>query len=189
MGHPVGNVHVDAVDSCRGNLAHSLHVDSPPLGRKRADPDIFVAFFDPECRAPAEERFLSRDFLLQPVGMIFGHRMRRLIGVGGNALRTRDVHKSVIAGFVSSLGNGLNSLQFLCWIKEAFVATGNVVIDFDPGDVVGFGVADDLCGVSSVQRISGDANVVRPILSGGKIVTSERNHACAQSDDADDLQS
>ena len=43
MGHPVGNVHVDAVDAGGRDLAHALHVLlAPGLGVGR-DPDILVA--------------------------------------------------------------------------------------------------------------------------------------------------
>ncbi len=35
VGHPVGNVDVDAVDAGGGDLAHALHVDLAPLGSRR----------------------------------------------------------------------------------------------------------------------------------------------------------
>ena len=50
--HPIRNVHVDAVDARRGDLAHALHVDLAPFFCVRTDPDVLVARTYPERRCP-----------------------------------------------------------------------------------------------------------------------------------------
>ena len=71
MRHPVGDVHVNPVDSCRGDLTDSLHIKFPPLRRQRTDPNIFITRSDPESRARTENGRLTLDIALQPAGMVF----------------------------------------------------------------------------------------------------------------------
>src|SRR5262249_48318660 len=59
VGHPVGNIDINAVDSGSGNLPDALHVDPAPLGSVGTYPDVFIPLLDPECRSPAKNRRLS----------------------------------------------------------------------------------------------------------------------------------
>ena len=59
MRHPVRNVHVDAIDSSGGDLPDSAHVNLAPFRRVGTNPDILVAFGDPECGARTEDSGLT----------------------------------------------------------------------------------------------------------------------------------
>ena len=133
--------------------------------RKWRDPDILVALANPEGAAAAEQRGFAGHFSLQPVRVILGHAVRAGRRFGGNAFRARDVYESVVAGGVSLLGNCVNGLQLLAGIQKAFVSARNVIVYFDPEDVSVGGPADDLIRVVEAQAVTGDADVVRPVLA------------------------
>src|SRR4029077_16003672 len=96
VGHPVGNVDVDPVDAGGRDLTNALHVYFAPLCCVGADPDVFIAFLDPEGGAAAEDGSLTSDLALQPIGMILGQGVRSLISVRRNALGARDIDESVV---------------------------------------------------------------------------------------------
>jgi hypothetical protein len=49
-----------------------------------------------------------------------------------------------------------NSFQLLFWIKQAFVSTGNVVVDFDAVNAAGFCLTHDRICIANRKRIGGD---------------------------------
>ncbi len=57
-----------------------------------------------------------------------------------------------------------NRCQLLFRMYKAFVASGNVVIDFDPEDSAFLRALDNLNRVAALESIRADANVVAPIL-------------------------
>src|SRR4051794_7273152 len=70
MRHPVRNIDIDPINPSLRDLPHTLHVDLAPLACVWADPDILIAFPDPECRAASENCRLPSDLSLQPVRMV-----------------------------------------------------------------------------------------------------------------------
>src|ERR1700691_2420719 len=91
VGHPVGNVHVNSVDSRGRNLPYPLHVSFSPGWRVRANPHILVTLRYPESRAASKDRRVSTDLPLEQVGMILGEGMGSFVGVGRDALGSGDV--------------------------------------------------------------------------------------------------
>ena len=96
--------------------------------------------------------------------MIFGHRVWNLIAVRGDALRSRDIDERMVPNLVRRLCHIVNCLQLRLRMHEAFIAPRNIVIYFDPGNVAGLCFVHDLLGVSALQPVSANANVVGPIL-------------------------
>src|SRR5258706_11048198 len=101
--------------------------------------------------------------------MVFSQRMWRLIGIGRNALQSGDINESVISGLVRLFRHRANRRQFLFGMEEAFVPSGNVVVDLDSEDMTLLRLANDTRRVVlRMQRPCGDADVMRPVLSGGR---------------------
>src|SRR5689334_15662931 len=63
-----------------------------------------------------------------------------------------------------------DGLQLLFRVYEAFVSSGNVVVDLDAEHVALLGIADYLVRAVVAQPVSPNADVVSPILSGGKFL-------------------
>ena len=117
------------------------------------------------ARAAAEQGGFAGDFSLQPVRVILGHAVRCWSRFGGDAFGARDVYESVVAGGVSLLGDCVNGLQLLGGIQKALVSARNVVVHFDAEYVRISGPADDLIRIVEPQAVTGDADVVRPVLA------------------------
>ena len=162
--HPVRDIDVDAVNARCGDLPHSLHINLAPLRRVGTDPHILVTLNDPEGITTAKDRGLARDLALQPLRMVLDHRMRRLCGVGRDALQPRDVNERVVSGFVRALGHGTNRGEFFLRMQEALVAAGNVVVHLDAEHVTIPRISYDLVGVVALESVSRDAHKIRPIL-------------------------
>src|SRR4051812_30726368 len=101
--------------------------------------------------------------------MFFGEGVRRLVGMGGDALGSCDVDERVVAGFMRRIRDGFDGREFFLGMQVALVAAGDVVVDFNAEDAGAGGIGDDLVGVTALQAVGADAHVVRPILTGGKI--------------------
>ena len=100
--------------------------------------------------------------------MLLSQRVRRMVCIGGNAFRARDINEGVIAGLVCFLSHRANGSQLFFRVDEAFVAPGNIVVYFDSKDIAFLRLADDLFRIVGLQAVAADADIVRPILSGGK---------------------
>ncbi len=116
MGHPVWNIHINAVNTSGGNLAHTLHKDIPPLHRIRADPDIFISFPDPERGASAKNGWFAMNIALHPLRVIFKKGMFAPVRIVGNAFQSGDIDISIIIGGMGFVSNGLDRLQLSCRI-------------------------------------------------------------------------
>ena len=84
----------------------------------------------------------------------------------GDALGAGDVYERVVAGGVRFLGDRVNGLQLLRGIQKALVSARDVIVYFDPENVGVGGPADDLIRIVEPQAVTGDADVVRPVLVG-----------------------
>ena len=109
MCHPVRNVDVDAVYTCARDLSNSFHVDLAPFSGIRTDPDIFVALVNPKGSSTSENRGLSRYFTLQPLRMIFAHRVWGIVSICGNTFSTGDVNESPVASSMRRIRHLTNS--------------------------------------------------------------------------------
>src|SRR2546430_8537237 len=76
--------------------------------------------------------------------MIFRHRVCSLVPMSRDALRSCDVDESIIADAMGFLRDRANRCQLLFRMYKAFVASGNVVIDFDPEDSAFLRALDNL---------------------------------------------
>ena len=165
MRHPVRDVDIDSIDACGRDLPDAFHVNLAPLGRKRTDPHVLVALGDPERRASAKNCGLSGDLALQPVRMILGKRMRRLIRVSGDALQARDVDERMISSRVSSLRNRMNRRELFFRLEKTFISSGDIVVYLNPRNMTLLRLANDSCRiVFGLQRPRADADIVRPVL-------------------------
>ena len=164
VGHPVGNVDVDTVNSGRRDLPDALHVSSSPFRSIRTNPNILIAGSDPKGRAAAKDRGFTRDFALQPVGMILGYCVGDLVAMSGDAFGSGDVDEGVVSRRMRFFCHGTNRLQLRGRVKKAFVAAGYVVIHLDPEDTRFLGVRDDLIRAVPGKTVGADAHIVRPIL-------------------------
>ena len=79
--------------------------------------------------------------------MIFSQCVRRLVGLGGNTFRSRDVDKRTVSGLMCFFGDRSNRLQLFLGVEKAFVAAGYVVIHLDAGHAAFLGVAYDFARV------------------------------------------
>src|SRR5262249_30371197 len=91
MGHPIWNIDIDAVDAGCCDLADSFHIDTPPRCRVGADPDVFIAFADPEGRPSGKDSWFAGNFPLQPFGVILNDGVRGLVCIGCYAFGSCDV--------------------------------------------------------------------------------------------------
>src|SRR5579863_2636014 len=108
--------------------------------------------------------------------MFFGERVRSPIGVGRDALGSRNVHECAIARAMRLLSNVADCFQFLFRIDEAFITAGDVVIDFDSKDSAFLSVAYDLGCIVISQAVGAYANEVGPVLiDGGWSRSQNRN--------------
>src|SRR5438445_6937318 len=130
MRHPVRNVNVNAVNSGGGDLANALHVLFAPGFGVRANPDVFVAFANPERSAAGEDGGLTRDFALEPIGMIFDDRVGGLFGIRSDAFSAGDVDEGLVASFMRFFGDGFDGSEFFGWVEKTFVAARKVVVNF-----------------------------------------------------------
>src|SRR5438552_18739999 len=96
--------------------------------------------------------------------MVFRHRVCSLVPMSRDALRSCDVDESIIADAMGFLRDRANRCQLLFRMYKAFVASGNVVIDFDPEDSAFLRALDNLNRVAALESIRADANVVAPTL-------------------------
>ncbi len=71
------------------------------------------------------------------------------------------------------LSKRANCLQLLLRVYEAFVAAGNVVVNFDTEDAILLRAAHNLLGIIVAQPISADPNVVGPVLLCGILGSSQ----------------
>ena len=149
--HPVRDVHVDAIDTRRGDLAHPRHVLLAPGRGVRRDPDVLVALSDPEGRAAGEDGGFAAALALEPVRMILGQRVRVAVGVLRDALGPGDVHERAVASRVRLAGERANVSQLRVGIEEALVAAGDVVVHLDAEDMAVRGVAHDVGGRPSAR--------------------------------------
>ena len=85
MCHPIGNIHVNPVNSRGRNLTDLVHVDFAPLSGVGTDPHVFVSLGDPEGSAAAEDSGFACDLSLHPVGMIFEKRVLPFNCMGSDA--------------------------------------------------------------------------------------------------------
>ena len=166
--HPIRDVHVDAIDTRRGNLAHPRHVLLAPGSGVRRDPDVLVALSDPERRATGEDGGFAAALALEPVRMILRQRVRVAVGVLRDALGPGDVHERAVASRVRLAGERANVSQLHVGIEEALVASGDVVVHLDAKDMAVRGVAHDVGGRPSAQAVAGDAHAMGPVLSFGR---------------------
>src|SRR5579883_1449755 len=81
VSHPVRNIHINAVDAGCGDLANALHINFAPWGGVGTDPDVFITWANPKCRAAGEDGGLACEFALKPVRMVLDDGMRRFCGV------------------------------------------------------------------------------------------------------------
>jgi hypothetical protein len=132
-------------------LTNACHVDLAAFGIVRADPNVFIPFLDPESSAAAEKGGLAGEFALQPVGMILGQRVGRLLGVRRDALGASDIDERVVMSLMSFFGDGADGIQLFGGIEKAFIAAGNVVVDFNTEDIAGVASATIL---SALSRLS-----------------------------------
>ena len=98
--------------------------------------------------------------------MIFQYGVRGLVRVGGNALRTRDIHKGLIVGLVRLFGYRTEHLELGSGVEKALVASGNVIVHFNAKDMVLTSLAYGLIRIVVVQAICRNAHRVGPILLG-----------------------
>ena len=164
VGHPVRNVDVDTVNARCGDLPHMLHIDFSPVHGVGANPYVFVARTDPERRARGEHSGIARKVALQPFRMIFHDGVSGGVGVRSNAFGARNVDKSMILGCMGRIGNSPNGFQFCGWVEKAFVASRDVVIDFDAKNVTLLRITNNCLGVVCVQAVCPNADIVCPVL-------------------------
>ncbi len=110
--HPVGNVHIDAVDARARDLSYSLHVCLPPVLRVRTDPHVFIARTDPERCSGSENRRLACDLPLQPVRMILHHGMRGFVRIRRDAFCPRDIHKRLVPALCAASATSRIAFSF-----------------------------------------------------------------------------
>ena len=164
VGHPVGNVHVDAVDARGRDLANSFHVLlTPGLGVGR-DPDILVALPYPEGRAARERGGLARELPLKPVGMVLGEGVRALVAVLRDALGAGDVDEGTVPGSVGRFRQLPDRSELFLRIEEALVATSDVVVHLDAEHMAVRGLAHDGGGPLLRGAIAADPDAVCPVL-------------------------
>src|SRR6266550_2314717 len=98
--------------------------------------------------------------------MVFGHSVRRLISVCGDAFSTGDVYERPVARMVRLLRDGTDRFQFLSGIKEALVSARNVIIYLNPEYVVFGSLAHNFLRTVSLQAVGADSYHVCPIHTG-----------------------
>src|SRR5258708_29846573 len=87
--HPVGNVHVDAINSGSCDLPYTLHINLAPRRSVGTDPYIFLPFGNPEGGASAKNGGSTTDFSLEAIWVLFGYRLRSFFATGREAIRVR----------------------------------------------------------------------------------------------------
>src|SRR6266852_7737025 len=97
--------------------------------------------------------------------MILGHAVCARTGAGRDAFRARNVHESVVAGLVSFLGRRANGLELLRGVEKAVIPPRDVVVHLYAEDIRIRRAADDLIDVVEAKAVTGDANVVAPVLA------------------------
>src|SRR5436305_13640785 len=97
--------------------------------------------------------------------MIFRHRVCSLVPMSRDALRSCDVDESIIADAMGFLRDRANRCQLLFRMYKAFVASGNVVIDFDPEDSAFVRALDNRNRVAALEFIRADSILVAPMPS------------------------
>src|SRR5438034_11301853 len=108
--------------------------------------------------------------------MIFRHRVCSLVPMSRDALRSCDVDESIIADAMGFLRDRANRCQLLFRMYKAFVASGNVVIDFDYEDSALLRALDNLNRDSALESIRDDESVAALILF---TMRWSRHHAMA----------
>ena len=96
--------------------------------------------------------------------MILAQRVLHLIAMRGDALSSGNVDERVVVLAVRGLSHVADRLQFFFRMQKAFVASGNVVVHFDPEHSAGLRIAHNLQRIAAFQPIGADANVVSPVL-------------------------
>src|SRR5258708_32305338 len=103
--------------------------------------------------------------------------MGSFVGIGGNAFSAGDVNESSIACRVGLGCDFADGIQLFFRMNKAFVAAGNVVIDFDAKNTVFLGAINDGGSLAGLESVGADAHKMSPIAVGGS--RASLNH-CGQ---------
>ncbi len=155
VGHPVWDIDVDAIDAGGRDLSHALHVERTPVLGIWTHPRILFAIFDPEGSLRIKNCGLAGNFALQPLRMVLGQRVLPIC-IFRDAFKTCDIDECLIAMPMRSGGYQANCFQFLFRIKQAFVSTRNVVVDFDAVNATGFCLTHNRVCIANRKWIGGD---------------------------------
>jgi hypothetical protein len=147
------------------DLSHAFHIFLPPVFRVRTDPNIFISFPDPECCAARKHSRLTGNLSLHPLRVILHHRVRRLVCVGRDALRSRNIHKRLVSGRVRRFRHALNRFQFSRGVQVTFVSPRDVIVHFDSEHMAFSRITNDRLRVVDFQSVRANSHVVRPVPS------------------------